>query len=198
MTKYEPKPLPFEELKGISKKTIDIHYGKLYQGYVNKTNEILEKLEKADFAPANQVYSEVGELKRQLSFAWDGVILHEAYFKSLGGDGAIVDGKLKDQIEKDFGSVEKWQADFLASGMAARGWAVLAYDFNIGRLVNYSCDIHNQGGIWGAAPVVVLDVYEHAYFIDFGSDRKAYIETYFKNLNWDVLEEKFVKKILKK
>jgi len=197
MNKYEPKPLPFGELKGISKKTIDIHYGKLYQGYVNKTNEIWERLEKVDLAQANQTYSEVGELKRQLSFAWNGVILHEAYFKSLGGDGKIIEGKLKDQIEKDFGSIEKWQADFLAAGMAARGWAILAYDFNLKKLMNYSCDIHNHGGIWGAAPVIVLDVYEHAYFIDFGSDRKSYIETYFKNLNWTALEEKFVKKILK-
>lgn len=197
MPKYVAKPLPFGELKGISKKTIDIHYGKLYQGYVNKTNEIMEKMAAIDLAAANQTYSEVAELKRQLSFAWDGVILHEAYFKSLGGDGKPVKGELLKMVEKDFGSFEKWQADFIATGMGARGWAILAYDWNVKMLTNCACDAHNIAGIWGAAPVIVLDVYEHAYFIDFGSDRKAYIDAYFENLNWLALEEKLVKKILK-
>lgn len=197
MQKYIARPLPFKSLNGISEKTIEIHHGKLYQGYVNKTNEILEKMVQADLAAANQTYSEIGELKRQLSFAWNGVVLHEAYFESLGGDGEIKEGNLKKAIEKEWGSVEKWKEDFIAAGLAARGWVVLAYDFNIKSLRNYSCDIHNHGGIWGAAPIIVLDVYEHAYFIDFGADRKSYIEVYFKNLNWDRLEAKFNKIIRK-
>lgn len=193
MEKYIAKSLAFKSLRGISEKTLEIHYGKLYQGYVNKTNEILEKLGSAELALANQIYSGAGELKRQLSFAWNGVVLHEGYFESLGGDGSIKEGNLKKAIEEKFGNIEKWKEDFLASGMAARGWAVLAYDFNSKELRNYSCDIHNQGGIWGAAPIIVLDVYEHAYFIDFGSDRKSYIETYFQNLNWERLDKKYNK-----
>jgi len=193
MEKYIAKPLSFQSLNGISEKTLEIHHGKLYQGYVNKTNEILERLAEADFTSANQIYSGAGELKRQFSFAWNGVVLHEGYFESLGGDGQIKDGNLKKAIEEKFGSIEKWKEDFLASGLAARGWVVLAYDFNSHGLQNYSCDIHNQGGIWGTAPIIVLDVYEHAYFIDFGADRKSYIETYFKNLNWQRLEKKFNK-----
>ncbi len=193
MEKYIAKPLPFKSLNGISGKTLEIHHGKLYQGYVNKTNEILEKLAGADLASANQTYSEVGELKRQFSFAWGAVVLHEGYFESLGGNGEVREGNLKKAIAEKFGSVEKWQEDFLASGLAARGWVVLAYDFNSHQLQNYSCDIHNQGGIWGTAPIIVLDVYEHAYFIDFGADRKSYIETYFRNLDWERLEKKFNK-----
>lgn len=188
---YQVKPLPFtKELTGISKKTMDIHHGKLYTGYVNKSNEIEDKLKKADKAAANASYSEIGELKRQQSFALNGVYLHEAYFSVLGGDGKP-SGTLVDRIKKDFGSYEEWEADFKAAGMAARGWVVLGFDMNDGRLHNYSCDVHNQGGIWGAVPIIVLDVYEHAYFIDFGSDRKAYIEAFMKNLNWEAANKAF-------
>lgn len=193
MKKYIAKSLPFESLNGISEKTLEIHYEKLYRGYVNKTNEILKKLAGADLASANQTYSEVGELKRQLSFAWNGVVLHEGYFESLGGNGALKAGNLTKAIKNTFGAFEKWQQDFLASGLAARGWVVLAYDFNDGELRNYIADVHNQGGIWGTAPIVVLDVYEHAYFIDFGADRKSYIETYFKNIDWGKAEKRFSK-----
>lgn len=197
MEKYAPQPIPFKTLNGISKKTIEIHYGKLYQGYVKKTNEILEKMTLADRTAANQTYSEIGELKRQLAFALNGVILHEAYFESLGGDGQVQEGNLSKQIEKDFGSIDAWREDLIASGMASRGWVVLANDFNVDKLRHYSCDTHKSGGIWGCAPILVLDVYEHAYFIDFGSDRKSYIETFLKNLNFKALEKKYTKIVMK-
>lgn len=188
---YQVRPLPFtRELTGISKKTLDIHHGKLYTGYVNKSNEIEDKIKKADKASANASYSEIGELKRQQSFALNGVYLHEAYFNVLGGDGKPT-GPLVERIKKEFGSYEEWEADFKSAGLAARGWVVLAFDINDGRLHNYSCDVHNQGGIWGAVPIVVLDVYEHAYFIDFGSDRKSYIEAFMKNLDWGAANKAF-------
>lgn len=195
---HQIKPLPFDkDLIGISKKTLEIHHGKLYAGYVNKRNEIEEKLKTADKSQANATYSEFGELKRQETFAADAMILHERYFKNLGGNGDVSSGgKLGEQIAKDFGSYENWEQEFKAAGLVSRGWVVLAYDFNDGQLRNYSCDIHNAGGIWGSAPLVVLDVYEHAYFIDYGSDRKKYIDDYFKNLNWneaDALFQKLVK-----
>ena len=183
---YEAKPLPFSKaLQGISDKTMQIHHDKLYQGYVNKRNEIEEKLVSADRSAANATYSEYGEMKREESFASNGVILHEYYFNVLGGEGGEATGEIREAIEKDFGSYEAWVEDFKAAGMVARGWVVLAYDYNTGKLHNYVCDAHNQGGIWGAKPILVLDVYEHAYFIDYGSDRKKYIEDYFANLNWE-------------
>lgn len=182
---YQAKPLPFnKQLIGISDRTLQVHHDKLYVGYVNKRNEIEQKLQTADRSAANATYSEYGELKREESFAANGIYLHEYYFNVLGGNGEE-GGEVKEAIIKEFGSYEKWLEDFKAAGMVARGWVVLAYDFNTGRLHNYLCDSHNHGGIWGAMPVIVMDMYEHAYFIDYGSDRKTYIEDYFKNLDWD-------------
>lgn len=180
---YNPQPLPYSQLTGISAKTLEVHHDKLYVGYVNKRNEIEQALATADRSAANGTYSAFGELKRQESFAADAMILHEAYFNVLGGDGQAA-GELVAQIEKDFGSLDAWVTDFKACGLVARGWVVLAYDLNDGRLHNYVCDAHNQGGIWGALPVIVLDTYEHAYMMDYGSDRKAYIETYMSQINW--------------
>lgn len=183
--KHEAKPLPFKkQLIGITEKTLQIHHDKLYVGYVNKRNEIEAKLETADRSLANATYSEYGELKREESFTVNGIYLHEYYFNVLGGDGQQT-GELVKAIEKEFGSYDKWLEDFKAAGMVARGWVVLAWDHNDNRLHNYLCDSHNHGGIWGAIPIIVLDMYEHAYFIDYGSDRKAYIEDYVKNLNWE-------------
>ncbi len=189
---YNPQPLPYSQLTGISAKTLEVHHDKLYVGYVTKRNEIEQALATADRSAANGTYSAFGELKRQESFAADAMILHEAYFNVLGGDGKPA-GELVTQIEKDFGSLDAWIADFKACGLVARGWVVLAYDLNDGRLHNYVCDAHNQGGIWGAMPVIVLDTYEHAYMMDYGSDRKSYIETYMSQINWNEANRVFVK-----
>jgi len=192
----EIKNLPFKELKGISQKTIEIHWGKLYQGYVKKWQEIQEKLEKVDLSSANATFSELRELKLEETFAANAVILHEAYFDILGGDGKP-EGEIIEVIEKNFGSFENWTEEFKSLGMASRGWVILVYDFNDGKLRNYIADAHNLYGIWGTAPVLVLDMYEHAYFIDFGSDKKSYIETFFQNLNWETINKKFQKVVLK-
>lgn len=189
---YQIKNLPFKELRNISQKTIEHHYGKLYQGYIKKWHEIQEKLKTADQSLANATYSEFRELKLEETFVVNAILLHEAYFDILGGDGQPT-GKIVQAIEKEFGSFEKWQEEFRALGLSARGWVILAYDFNDGKLRNYLNDVHNQGGIWGAVPLLVLDVYEHAYFIDYGSDRKSYLEAFFQNLNWSVIENKFQK-----
>lgn len=189
---YNPQPLPYSQLTGISAKTLEVHHDKLYVGYVNKRNEIEQALATADRSAANGTYSAFGELKRQESFAADAMILHEAYFNVLGGNGQAA-GELVAQIEKDFGSLDAWVTDFKACGLVARGWVVLAYDLNDGRLHNYVCDAHNQGGIWGAMPVIVLDTYEHAYMMDYGSDRKTYIETYMSQINWSEANRVFNK-----
>lgn len=190
------KNLPFKELKGISQKTIENHYGKLYQGYVKKWQEIQEKLKTVDKSLANATFSELRALKVEETFAVNAIILHEAYFDVLGGNGKP-EGEILKAIEKDFGSFENWLGEFKALGLSARGWVIMAYDFNDGKIHNYLADLHNQGGIWGTSSLLVLDVYEHAYFIDYGADRKNYIEDFFKNLNWQVIEKRF-QKIIKK
>ena len=186
---YEPKLVPFAApLTGISDKTIAIHHDKLYVGYVNKMKEVAEKLHEIStnseaLAAANQSYSELRALRDGETFATNGVYLHEDYFNVLGGDG-VPAGSLVDAIVETWGSIETFVAFFSATGMAVRGWVVLSWDTHLGRLKIYGADAHNQGGVWGAIPLIVLDVYEHAYFIDYGADRKAYIADYWKNLNW--------------
>jgi Fe-Mn family superoxide dismutase len=191
----DPKPLPFSKpLTGISDKTLAIHHDKLYAGYVTKKNEIAGKLEPlmkgGDVSTANQSYSELRGLKDGETFAVNGVYLHEWYFDVLGGDGAAT-GPLAEALAGDFGSIENFINYFSACGMAARGWVVLAWDTHDQALRVYTGDAHNQGGVWGCLPVLVLDVYEHAYFIDYGSDRKAYIADFWKNLNWAKANELF-------
>ena len=176
------------ELDGISRESVEAHY-KLYEGYVNKRNEILAKLDGIALESANQVYSELRALKVELSFAVGGIKNHEIYFEHLGGDGGDPDGLVADLIERDFGSVADWRADLKASGMAGRGWAWTAFDWDEGRLFNYLGDAQNTFPIWDATPLVALDVYEHAYFIDFQTDRASYIEAFFANLDWGVVND---------
>ena len=183
-----PRELKSElyELDGISRATIEAHY-KLYEGYVNKRNEILGKLDDVDTASANQVYSEIRALKVDLSFAIGGIKNHEIYFEHLGGGGGDPSGLIGDVIERDFGSFQHWRTDLKATGMAGRGWAWTAYDRDEGRLFNYVGDAQNTFPIWNATPLIALDVYEHAYWLDYQTDRASYIEAFFANLDWDVV-----------
>src|SRR6266511_5418021 len=124
------------ELDGISRASIEAHY-KLYQGYVAKRNEILGKLGSVELASANQVYSDVRALKVDLTFAIGGIKNHELYFEHLGGDGGDPSGPVGDLIRRDFGSAAAWRTDLKATGLAARGWAWTAYDWDERRLFNY-------------------------------------------------------------
>ena len=178
-----------DALRGISEKTIETHHDKLYAGYVNKRNEIESLLPGVDRSAANQAYSAYRALKLEETFSADGAILHELYFDILGGPGGAPTGSLADKINADFGSFQAFVEDLTACGMAARGWAVTAYDPSDGKLHNFLCDVHNQGGVWGTVPLMALDTYEHAYFMDYGSDRAAYIQAFFDNVNWGKVQE---------
>jgi len=183
----ELKPALYE-LDGISRVSVEAHY-KLYQGYVAKRNEILRRLESVDLATANQVYSELRELKVELTFAVGGIKNHELYFEHLGGNGGEPGGAIEQLIKRDFGSVAEWRNDLKATGLAARGWAWTAYDWDEGRLFNYIGDAQNTFPVWNATPLVALDVYEHAYFMDYQTDRAAYIEAFLANLDWSVVND---------
>ncbi len=187
ITARELKPRLLE-LDGISRETVEAHY-KLYQGYVNKRNEILGKVADADAGAANQVYSDVRSLKVDLSFAVGGIKNHEIYFEHLGGEGGDPTGPFSDLVKRDFGSVEAWRADLKATGMAARGWAWTAYDWDEERLFNYLGDAQNTYPIWNATPLVALDVYEHAYFLDYQTDRSSYIDAFLANLDWATVND---------
>ena len=180
-------------MKGISKKTVEEHL-KLYVGYVNKYNEIQEKLSALkddDYAKANQVFSLVRELKVELSFAWGGIINHEIYFSHLGGKGGKPSGKFLDQIVNDFGSFEDYKKDLKATAISARGWVWTGWNYQEERLVNYLGDAQNTYSMWRVEPLVALDTYEHAYFIDYGVNRAGYIDSFLENIDWKVVEENF-------
>jgi Fe-Mn family superoxide dismutase len=187
ITPRELKP-ELLELDGISRASVEAHY-KLYQGYVNKRNEILTMLDGVDLSSANQVYSDLRALKVDLTFAIGGIKNHEIYFEHLGGDGGAPTGPVAQLIERDFGSVDAWRSDLKATGMAGRGWAWTAYDWDEGRLFNYIGDAQNTFPVWNATPLVALDVYEHAYFLDYQTDRASYIDAFFGNLDWGVVNE---------
>jgi Fe-Mn family superoxide dismutase len=182
----ELKPALYE-LEGISRQTIEAHY-RLYQGYVAKRNEILAKLGGVDLAAANQTYSELRGLKVELTFAIGGIKNHELYFEHLGGTGGVPKGVFGALVARDFGSVAAWKADLEATGLAARGWAWTAWDWDEGRLFNYIGDAQNTFPVWNATPLVALDVYEHAYFLDYETDRAAYIDAFFNNLDYGVVD----------
>ena len=176
------------ELDGISRETVEAHY-RLYQGYVGKRNEIMRRLGDVDLGAANQIFSELRGLKLELSFAVGGIKNHEVYFEHLGGAGGAPKGAIGKLIERDFGSADAWRADLRATGMAGRGWAWTAYDWDEGRLFNYVGDAQNSYPIWNATPIVALDVYEHAYFLDYQTDRASYIDAFFANLDWGVIND---------
>jgi superoxide dismutase, Fe-Mn family len=185
ITARELKPALLQ-LDGISRTSVEAHY-RLYQGYVNKRNEILGKLAAVDLAAANQVYSDLRALKVDLTFAVGGIKNHELYFEHLGGPGGDPAGPAARLIDRDFGSAEAWRADLKATGLAGRGWAWTAYDWDERRLFNYIGDAQNTFPVWNATPLVALDVYEHAYFLDYQTDRGAYIDAFFANLDWGVV-----------
>ncbi|MBU6287845.1 MAG: superoxide dismutase [Chloroflexota bacterium] len=180
-----------DALDGITAKTIEAHHDRLYAGYVNKRNEIDAALPKADKSKAAATYSEYRALKLEETFNADGQILHELYFAHLGGKGGHPTGALLAQIEKDFGSVDEFIADVSACGMASRGWATVAYDPTDGKIHSFLGDAHNHGGVWGAVPLMTLDVYEHAYFMDYGTARAEYIKAFWRNVDWSVVEKNF-------
>lgn len=189
-TKDKLKP---KGLDGISDQQIDYHFETHYKGYVNKLNEIWSKLPDVDRSKANQNYSELRELKLEETFNYDGALLHETYFGGLTKDHKSVQPDFKKQVEKDFGSYDKWVEDFKATGVAFRGWSLCVFDLNLGRLRNIGADAHNSNGIWNAIVVLALDVYEHAYYTDYGAKRAPYLDAFLKNVNWEDVEAKLKK-----
>ena len=182
--KYQPGGL-----QGFTERQITEHHDVLYAGYVNKTNEIRGKLDSVDLKTANATHGDFRELKVEETFAVNGVRLHEGYFDAMGGKGGAPTGEVLNMLNDDFGSWETWKAEVEAAGVSSRGWVVTAYDWEDHRIHVYLCDVHNQGGVWNATPLVILDVYEHAYFLDYGTKRKDYITQWFNNLDWAWVNE---------
>lgn len=177
-------------ITAVSKVQYDVHLV-LYEGYINKVNEIWSELMAApDREKANAIYSKYRGLKKGETFALDGVILHELYFDNLGGTDNIPNGIALELINQYFGTYENWKKDFIACGKAARGWAILAFDQRSKSLINILSDSHDEGIIMNAYPLVVMDVYEHAYFIDYHNKKADYIDKFMLDINWSAVNKR--------
>lgn len=180
-------------IKGFSDKLLDMHFT-LYQGYVKNTNILLEQLDQiaAQGQAGTLAYA---ELKRRFGWEWNGMRLHELYFGNLGGRELLKkDGQLMKKIGANFGSYDKWLADFKAIGsMRGIGWVVLTEDPKTGRLVNVWINEHDVGHLAGGTPLLVMDVFEHAYMPDYGLKRADYIEAFFTNVDWTAVENRLAK-----
>lgn len=187
---YEPKDYSsLIGMEGFSDTLLNNHFT-LYKGYVTNTNKALEILNNM-FKEGNTGY-EYGEVKRRLGWEFNGMRLHEYYFGNLGGKAAIdKDGKLAKKLAENFGSYDAWEKDFKAvGGMRGIGWAVLYQDNTNGRLINFWINEHDVGHPAGCQPILVMDVFEHAFMTDYGLKKADYIASFFKNIKWDAAEKR--------
>jgi len=174
-------------LPGFSETLLKNHFT-LYQGYVTNTNKVLDTLD-AMLKDGRAGTPEYGELKRRLGWEFDGMRLHEYYFENLGAKALAPGGKLAQKIAADFGSYENWEKDFKATGaMRGIGWTILYQDPVNGRLMNFWINEHDVSHPAGCTPVLIMDVFEHAFMIDFGLKRADYIAAFFTNINWGAVE----------
>lgn len=196
---YTAKTFDLSGLTGISDQTLEMHF-KLYAGYVTNTNtynERIAELIRGGEVPADKMplYS---ELKRRLGFEYNGMVLHEYYFENMkkqGGDDPAKGSSFRAAAERDFGSYEQWKADFVSVGkMRGVGWAICFQDPRTGRLNNHWVGDHEVGNVAGYIPAVVMDVWEHAFLLDYKpADRPKYIEAFMANMNWDAVEQRLRK-----
>jgi Fe-Mn family superoxide dismutase len=178
------------KLDGLSASQIEQHL-KLYKGYIGKANELRSKLKDVELASANATYSAVREMLVEQSFAVNGVIYHEFYFGNLGGKGGEPNGDLKSAIEERWGNIGKFNDFLKAAGKSVRGWVVIGYNTRGGFIDSFGLDTHNIGSPANFVPLLVLDVYEHAYMVDYGIDRGKYLDAFMKNVDWDVVSKRF-------
>jgi Fe-Mn family superoxide dismutase len=179
-------------MKGISDNTLNTHF-KLYQGYVTNLNLLISLLNQYA-AEGKQKSPQFQEIKRRLGWEFDGVQLHELYFSNLGGKNSQLDqnSSLAQRIANDFGNFDTWKKDFVDTGMLRGiGWVVLYQDPIEGRLINTWIGEHDIGHLAGGKPILIMDVWEHAYMLDYNIDRMAYITAFFENINWDVVTKRF-------
>lgn len=177
-------------MEGFGETLLKNHFT-LYQGYVTNTNKLMDSL--AVMVKEGKIGTpEYAELKRRMGFEFDGMRLHEYYFENLGGKAALNKaGKLGKKLAEDFGSYDDWEKDFKGTGtMRGIGWAILYQDNVTGKLINQWINEHETGHLAGCIPILVMDVFEHAFMIDYGLKRADYIGAFFKNINWSTVESR--------
>jgi superoxide dismutase, Fe-Mn family len=191
---YQPKQFNLSGLKGISDQTLEMHF-KLYEGYVKETNKLTEKISEflADGKVDQDEMPAYSELTRRLGFEYNGMVLHEYYFGNMKKEGTGDPDKTSSFFKAaaaSFGSYEIWKADFVGVGkMRGVGWAICYQNPANGRLSNHWITLHETGNVSGFVPVLVMDVWEHAFILDYKpADRPKYIEAFFTNIDWAAVE----------
>jgi superoxide dismutase, Fe-Mn family len=189
---YEIKPLPFEptRIKGMSERLIVSHHQNNYGGAVNRLNAITARLAELDFATAPGFL--INGLKREELVASNSMILHELFFASLGEETSPP-GELRQALERDFGSIERWKAEFSAMGKAlggGSGWVLLSWSARHGRLINQWAMDHTTT-LAGASPILALDMFEHSYHMDYGARAAAYVDAFMVVINWPNVAQAF-------
>lgn len=195
-TKKEERTMPYTAkdyskligMQGFSETLLKNHFT-LYQGYVTNTNKVMDILSQMS-KDGKTGTPEFAELKRRLGWEFNGMRLHEYYFENLGGKGGIgKDGKLAKKLIEDFGGYEAWEKDFKGTGsMRGIGWTVLYQDLTNGKLINFWINEHDVSHPAGCNPILIMDVFEHAFMIDYGLKKADYIEAFFKNIDWKAVE----------
>jgi len=182
------------KLKAFNSSLIDMHLT-LYQGYVKNTNSLLIKLRQLSKGSYNAQSPLYSALKRRLSWEYNGMRLHEYYFENLDMGSCLSEkGALFEKIQASFGSFENWKRDFIASALTrGTGWVILYFDPQEKRLINSWIEEHNIGPLIGSVPILVMDVWEHAYITQFNLNRREYAEAFFQNIRWDIVESRFDK-----
>jgi len=179
------KALKYEELKGfLSKEQLTPHHQAHYGGALKSLIQIGTELEGADVSKANANYAPIRELKKEEVHAMNSVILHELYFDGLAAGGGDPKEAAQDVLKKRFGSVDKWVEDFKAAAVSARGWAILALHPVNGKLYNVVSDVHDVGIPVLGIPLVVIDCYEHAFYVDYKNKKGDYVSAYPKYIDW--------------
>jgi len=189
---YAPKKWNLAGLQGISDQTLIVHFG-LYEGYVKNTNllneQIYEKIKDGKAAGADPGFA---ELTRRLGFEYNGMVLHEYYFDNMtaNASGPPASGALYEALGASFGDFDTWKKDFAAvGGMRGVGWAIAYQDPKSGRISNHWITLHEDGNVAGFKPVLVMDVWEHAFLLDYKpAERSKYIESFFANVDWKAAE----------
>jgi len=176
------------KIEGMSDPQLEAHFT-LYEGYVKKLNEIEEKLAKADRSQTNYSYGEYAELKRRQCVPYNGTYLHEMYFDNLLATGSP-SAEFTALVKESFGSMDDWKADVKAAGLAVPGWVVTCIETTTGKLKNVQMMEHHIGYPLNHLPILVMDTWEHAFFLDHKTNRGAYIDVFFKNVNWDVVNKR--------
>jgi Fe-Mn family superoxide dismutase len=192
---FEMKPLACDpkRLRGLSEKLIVSHHENNYGGAVKRLNAIAGKLAELDYASVPVFV--VNGLKREELIATNSMILHECYFESLGGDGGLSHRGLCDRLTRDFGSEERWRAEFTAMGKAlggGSGWVLLVWSARCAKLVNQWAADHTHM-LAGGTPILALDMYEHSYHIDYGAKAAAYVDAFMQNINWHGVAQAYEK-----